>query len=168
MDRHLILFGFKGVGKSYWGAKLASFLKLAWIDTDQLIASSPCHLYQQLGEKKFRERETSALIAALEKEPSVISLGGGTLLLKKNRQLIEKKNPHLIYLKMDFDSLLKKIDLNNPPAFIDPKNVEGSFKKAYHQRIAIFDRLRSFPINVEKMEETFFFEIVTQFLKDGI
>ncbi|AFC26159.1 shikimate kinase [Saprospira grandis] len=98
----VVLMGFMGAGKSYWGPKLAQALGYSFIDLDQYIVQqegrSIPELFAQKGEAYFRAQEKSYLLDLLEqKAPLVLALGGGTpcqagilplLLEQKGLQLI--------------------------------------------------------------------------------
>src|SRR5437660_1477503 len=79
-----ILFGFKGVGKTFLGKKMSEELQCPFYDLDELIAQrcgmSPREICQKWGEKKFRFIEKEALIELSSVTGSVIALGGGTVL----------------------------------------------------------------------------------------
>ena len=98
MHKHLVLIGFKHVGKSAIGKFLAHTLNIPFNDLDIKIE----HLFEEqfkqnlncrdimknYGENFFREIETQALFSIIQNKPSVISLGGGTPLIKQNQNLI--------------------------------------------------------------------------------
>ncbi|WCL80905.1 shikimate kinase [Saprospira sp. CCB-QB6] len=97
----IILMGFMGAGKSYWGQKLAQALKHPFIDLDQYIEQqegcSIPELFVQKGETYFRAKEKSYLLELLDQQEAfVLALGGGTpcqadilpLLLSSSTQLI--------------------------------------------------------------------------------
>ena len=60
------------------------------------------------GEAAFRRREAEMLERLLEKEAAIISPGGGIVVNPHNRALLEK-NPHNIYLRVDFETLYRRI-----------------------------------------------------------
>jgi shikimate kinase len=102
---NLILFGFKGCGKTYFGRRAA--VDYPFLDTDELLSKkyggrSPRELFLEWGEAKFRleERQIVKEIAGVTK--SIISLGGGTVLNPNNVILLQTMGT-LIYLKASFE-----------------------------------------------------------------
>lgn len=91
---HVVLTGFMAVGKTAVGRRLARRLGRPFIDTDQLIearAGMPIpKIFEEHGEKWFRDLE-SKVIAELEPdEPSVIATGGGTFVRPANRKRLRQ------------------------------------------------------------------------------
>src|SRR3989339_1231267 len=99
--KHIILIGFKAVGKSSVARSLAQQLNLNLIDLDQEIERSHKNLscreiVEQKGEAHFRELEEQTLERILKSDPSIIALGGGAILNLKNRELI--KNHKIVHV----------------------------------------------------------------------
>ncbi|NBC24575.1 MAG: hypothetical protein GVX78_03055 [Bacteroidetes bacterium] len=82
----LFLSGFMGVGKSFYGKKVADQLGIPFFDLDQEIIArahmSVKDIFELKGEGYFRKLERDLLLFILENysPPFVVSLGGGTLL----------------------------------------------------------------------------------------
>ena len=83
-----------GVGKSTVGKNLAKKLKYNFIDIDKLIEtkekSSISLIFKNKGESYFREIENEITLQELNKDNSVISLGGGAFLNKSIRSCVKK------------------------------------------------------------------------------
>lgn len=143
----MILCGFKGCGKSYWGKRLAEKVGVPFTDTDLLLEElfyeetglhlrcSP--LMRKYGEEKFRTWETKALSKI---RGGVIAVGGGALLKPENRALLAKWGK-FVYLSLSKERIKTQILTEPFPAFIDSKNPEASFEKMYAERAAIFESL---------------------------
>lgn len=134
---NIILFGFKGSGKTTLGKTLAEKLRRPFIDLDELIEKR-CHLpvrelYKQVGESEFRLIENKTLQEIANTTQSVIALGGGTVLDSKNVKLLQAMG-ELIYLKVSFDTIQKRIEGN--PAFV-LKNL----KQTYDERLPIYESI---------------------------
>ena len=97
LHNHIILMGFKHVGKSVIGKNLSEKLKVPFIDLDHTIEmlyentyskKNTCRqIMQKHGEKFFRYLEMNALSETLDVKPSIISLGGGTPLIVENQKM---------------------------------------------------------------------------------
>lgn len=100
-----------GVGKSYWGKKLAALSGYNFYDTDEYIERQVDMPVRELiplkGEPYFRKLEKDILIRLINtiELPGIISLGGGTLLDPLNLQTV-MNNGYLIWLRRENDYLL--------------------------------------------------------------
>ncbi len=86
------LCGLPGSGKSIIGPLLAKLRGQPFIDLDTMIAERagmdiPA-IFRSLGESKFREFESIALVQAANRGDSVIALGGGALEREDNRDVV--------------------------------------------------------------------------------
>jgi 3-dehydroquinate synthase len=77
----IILIGPTGSGKTSVGAAVAALLGWSFVDTDALVEqvagmNIPA-IFTSEGAARFRERESVALVAALERERVVVATGGG-------------------------------------------------------------------------------------------
>lgn len=102
-----------GSGKSTHGKKLASLLKLDFLDLDEFIVSkyhlSIDELFEQKGESEFRNIESKELNTIIHlHKPMVISLGGGTPCFNNNIELI-KNSGLLVYIQMDAKALTNRL-----------------------------------------------------------
>jgi shikimate kinase len=91
-QRHLVLIGMMGVGKSSVGRRVALRLGRQFLDTDHLVeedaGATVAEIFASEGEAAFRARENAAVRQALESEPyAVIAFGGGAVLEPANRGL---------------------------------------------------------------------------------
>ena len=116
MNKNVFLTGFMGSGKSRIGKLLANRLNISFIDTDKVIEekekSTITQLFNESGEKQFRKIETkiiSDLIA--HTEISVFSLGGGSLLVKNNLDMVLKSGV-LIYIESSLEAIWERTKNN--------------------------------------------------------
>lgn len=89
---NIILIGLPGCGKSSVGRELARKLGLGFFDLDENIEKEDqadiLTIFQQKGEKYFREKEEENISSLAFIKNHVISVGGGAILSNKNRQVI--------------------------------------------------------------------------------
>jgi shikimate kinase len=154
----LILIGFKGVGKSYFGKKCAEVLKVDFYDTDQEIEKyffvqekkkMTCrHIYELFGEEIFRKRETQAIQKLNYQKKCVIAFGGGSL---ENIQSFEdiKKMATVVYLRLDKEVLWEKLKDNKPVFLKDKKTFEDLLKKRSTQ----YETWADHTINITHLEK---------------
>lgn len=92
--KNIVLIGFMCTGKDAVGSRLASHLGLDLINTDELIECrekrSIPKIFEDEGEKYFRDIETQVLKSLAQIRHSVISCGGGIILKSGNRNLLKK------------------------------------------------------------------------------
>lgn len=93
-DRHIILIGFMGTGKSTLGAEIARLSQLSFIDLDEEIERKEgvriAEIFTAFGESYFRRVESELLRNLLtnHRKPIVLATGGGAVLREENRQLM--------------------------------------------------------------------------------
>lgn len=101
-----------GSGKSTIAKKLSNKLQMPLHDTDADIESSEgkiiADIFKDYGEKYFRDLECTFIQNTLDAEPSVISLGGGSVLNPKNLELLLEKS-FVVYLKFKPEVLTKRL-----------------------------------------------------------
>lgn len=87
-NRHIILIGFMGVGKSTISRELRNQTNRMEIDTDQWIEEREgrkiSEIFEQDGEEYFRQKETAMIDELGAMKPSIISCGGGMALREIN------------------------------------------------------------------------------------
>lgn len=155
--KHIIIIGFKSVGKSLIGKKLARKLRRVFIDLDdeiiryyQKIAGNPSscrEIMEKHGENYFRKIEHEALVNVITvKKPFILAVGGGTPMRKSNRAILKKHI--LIHVTAPKDIVFKRIISNGKPAFF-PENLESSytFKRLWQKREPVYSKMADITIN---------------------
>lgn len=146
---NVIIFGFKGCGKTHFGKLLAK--KLAWsqIDTDDLIiqlhGNKNCtarDVYKEIGPAKFRALETQAILSLNDVHNSVISLGGGAILDPQNVIILQEIGT-MIYLETSLETIRKR-GINH---------VDGPIDQLFYQRLPIYRAINAHKINTDQLNE---------------
>ncbi len=125
---NIVFLGMMGSGKTSIGSLVSKKFKMDFYDTDQLIEkklnTKISKIFQEKGEKFFRNLEEKITLQILKNRNIVIALGGGTFLNKKIRSEI-LKNHDSIWLDWETETLLKRIK-NNPkrPIAFNSTNTE--------------------------------------------
>jgi shikimate kinase len=105
----IYLTGFMGAGKTMVGRVVAQKLGWEFIDLDYQIehtsGESIESIFETGGESEFRERE-SEILRSINKDPVVISTGGGCFIYNRDWML---NNGKVVYLKVPFDALVTRI-----------------------------------------------------------
>ena len=85
LKEHIFLIGFMGCGKSTNAARLAEMTGAEQVEMDQEIVNG-----EQKGEPYFRSLETELIRSFSDRDPAVISCGGGAVLKEENVRLMKK------------------------------------------------------------------------------
>src|SRR5690242_4567003 len=128
LDKHIVLVGFMGAGKTTVGAEVARRLGRTFHDIDEEIEQQHgpiWDLFAQRGESAFREIEASfARERCAATKPSVIALGGGAV---ETGALLEGLDPLVVHLDVDADSAWERVRGSRRPLAQD----EGEFRRRY-------------------------------------
>ena len=85
---NIVLVGFMGTGKTSVGRRLATQLRMRYVDTDDIIERDSgrriSNIFEEDGEAAFRELESEAVLKVSKQHNSVISTGGGVVLKEAN------------------------------------------------------------------------------------
>ena len=124
---NLVLLGMMGSGKSSIGSILSKKLNIDFIDVDQeiekKIGMTISRIFENKGEKYFREIEEIITLKLLKKNKTLISLGGGAFLINIiNKEVLG--NHISFWLKWDIKTLVNRIknSKKRPVAFKASKN----------------------------------------------
>ena len=111
MKSNIALVGFMGTGKTVVGKMLADKLGKRFIEVDALIeqraGKTIPEIFQQDGEKVFRELEIEATGDAAEKEDAVIACGGGVVMNQINIDRLRRKSV-IVYLTASPEVILER------------------------------------------------------------
>ena len=94
-ERHLVLVGLMGAGKTTVGRRCAKKLERPFVDLDDLImthaAMSIEDIWRERGEERFREVEREVVVdVCASPVPLVIACGGGTVVDAENRRRLRE------------------------------------------------------------------------------
>jgi shikimate kinase len=110
----IFLIGMPGVGKSFWGDKIAKAYSLQFVDLDLYIAeqeqASISALFAKYGENGFREKEQKYLKKIIDNATTdmIVSSGGGTPGFADNMQLMKAAGT-VLYLEAGIPYLLNNL-----------------------------------------------------------
>ena len=110
---NIILTGFMATGKSDVGIELSRLLGMKYIDTDGLIEQRDgmkiSEIFDQKGEKYFRDAETAIAQELGEADNCVISTGGGFVLRAQNMEKI-RRHGMAVNLYASVDRILGRVE----------------------------------------------------------
>ena len=160
----MILCGLCCAGKSTLGAALASRSNLPFYDTDRMLEAAhgkaPYALWKEHGGEAFRALESTIILSL--NEPSVIAIGGGTLLQEKNRNHLKKLGPK-VYLKASLSVIWERLQNRGIPAYLDRHNPFEHLKLIAEERIPIFESFCDYEFETDVTSDAFFDNFFTFF-----
>ena len=137
----LIIIGSMASGKSTVGRKLSKKLGLDFFDIDTEIENKAgakiSWIFDVEGEDKFRDREYEAFSNLATKENCVISTGGGIVLRKENRELMNKGT--VIYLEITIQTQLERTINDQDRPLLYGVNKEKTLRKISEIRNPIYE-----------------------------
>lgn len=140
---NIVLIGMPSSGKTTMGNMLAEKLDRDFFDTDKLVeeeeGKSIAEIFEEKGEKYFRDLESKVLKDLSKRNGLVIASGGGTPLRVENRDYI-LQNSMAIYLKRNLENL----ETSGRPLSKDLENL----KKLFNERKDIYEGLAQIKIDV--------------------
>jgi shikimate kinase len=137
ISKSIVFMGMMGTGKSTLGRVLATSLSAPFYDSDRLIETktgqSIADIFTSKGEAAFRAIEQDVILPLLEKPPSVIAVGGGSVTVPAIRHSI-LQHGIVICLTAPVDILLNRVgggagrplllSGENPRAVLEQKMIE--------------------------------------------
>ncbi|PLS05839.1 shikimate kinase [Neobacillus cucumis] len=113
-EMSIVFIGFMGVGKTTIGKAVAKKLYRDFIDIDAEIEKEygmpTSQIFNQIGEKAFREKEKSVITNLCSQKMKVISLGGGAFLQEEIKQVC-LENCLVIFLDLSWENWKDRISL---------------------------------------------------------
>ena len=110
--RCIVLVGMMGAGKSTIGRRMATRLRLPFLDADTEIETaagmSIPDIFEAHGEPHFRDGEARVIARLLDNGPAVIATGGGAFMHEETRNRIRDKAVS-IWLKADAEIIMRRV-----------------------------------------------------------
>ena len=161
--RSIVLVGIMGAGKSSIGKRLAVRLGVPFVDADTEIelaaGMSIADIFSTYGEPYFRAGEARVITRLLESGPQVLATGGGAFMNPDTRAIIAAKGIS-VWLKADFDTLLKRIRRRNDRPLLKTDDPASTLKALIDQRYPTYAEATLTVQSREIAHETIVEEIV--------
>ncbi len=137
MKKTLVLTGMMGVGKSTVGNLLSSKIGLRFRDVDAIIEKklslSVKEIFDNKGEKFFRDIEEKQTIELLKINNFILALGGGAFLNSRIREMI-KKYSISIWLDLSIKRLFERTKRNDKRPLLNNIKTKQELETLYKQR----------------------------------
>lgn len=169
-DRHVVLIGMMGSGKTTIGRALADRMQRPFLDTDQLVETRTGRTVREIfakdGEPAFRQMETDALTAAMTHgEPAVVAGAGGIVLSADNRSTLAD-HATVVWLRARPATLVSRIaprtasrGSHRPLIDGDPL---GRITTLIAERTPLYERVANFVIDVDDLNKTAVLDTLTE------
>ena len=149
--------GMMGSGKSLIGKKFAKIIDFNFLDTDSFIeektGKSVNQIFSESGEIFFRELEENYISKILYKKNYVFSLGGGVMNNLNLRNII-KNNSYNIYLQVEINILLKRLETSKHRPLINNINIKKKLNKLIKERKKFYKEADLIIKNDKKISDT--------------
>ena len=150
LSKSIVLIGLMGSGKSAIGKALSEKMGVPISDTDKIIekevGKTIYEIFNDSGEKYFRQVEEKVVDRVLDKTAHIISTGGGSILSPKTRNAIKSKS-FSIWVQCNVDIISKRIhDQENRP-LLKNKNILDTLVKKNRERVNFYRQADSHIVN---------------------
>lgn len=141
MQRHIVLIGMMGAGKTALGSELARRLQVPFIDSDAEIESAAAmsisEIFARDGEDFFRDRETQVLTRILAGPPGVLSTGGGAWMQPTNREIIGRHGLS-VWLNCDPELLWSRVRQRSTRPLLKTADPKGTLLRLIEARYPVY------------------------------
>lgn len=164
--KNIVLIGYMGTGKTSVGAEVSLRLCTKFIDTDKYIEraahKSISRIFEEDGEKKFRDMENK-LCRFLKTQNNMVIATGGGIILNEDNMLHLKYNSVAVYIKDDVDVLYGRVKrAGTRPLAQDYER----FVMLYLEREALYRRYADITVDArQKTVRDLSHEVIFEFFK---
>lgn len=141
-----------GSGKSTIGHLLANRLHREFFDSDFFIEEKTGvdipRIFDIEGEEGFRERETNALKELTTKSNLVLATGGGSVMRKENRSLLQ--TGYIIFLDTSVNQQLERLKHDKKRPLIQTENPRERLEALLQERKPVYLELADLHIKTDR------------------
>lgn len=139
--RSIIIVGLMGAGKSVIGRKVATKLKIPFVDADGEIEKAAkmtvADIFSSYGEPEFRRLEKSVIRRVLESGPQILATGGGAYMDPETRDMASDSGVSL-WLSADIDLLMQRVSKKTTRPLLKKPNPRGVMEDLMQERYPIY------------------------------
>ena len=150
LSKSIVLIGSMGSGKSAIGKILSKKMGVPLSDTDKIIekevGKSIYEIFNERGEKYFRQVEEKVVGRVLDETAHIISTGGGSILSSKTRNAIKSKS-FSIWVQCDVNIISNRIRDQEKRPLLKNKNILDTLVKKNKERIKFYRQADSHIVN---------------------
>jgi len=135
--RSVVLVGMMGAGKSTIGRRLASRLRLPFLDADTEIEAaagmSIPDIFESHGEPHFRDGEARVIARLLDNGPVILATGGGAFLREETRNRIGRQAVS-IWLKAEAETIMRRVKRRADRPLLKTADPAGTVERLIGER----------------------------------
>lgn len=140
-NRHIVLIGLMGAGKTSIGRILAKRLKATFTDADTEIEKAAgltiAEIFRMHGEQAFRDGERRIIARLLDAPPGVLATGGGAFMDAGTRVLIRERGTS-IWLRADVETLYRRTRQRTGRPLLNNEDPMGTLERLAQMRYPIY------------------------------
>ncbi len=157
-ERHkrgnICIVGFMGIGKSSVAMDVSRLTGMGFFDVDCAIEErsglSITGIFNQIGEEGFRYLEAQEVERIKHLTNTVIAVGGGAVLSKKNRDTI-KENCLVIWLWADITTIIKRLHGDGTRPLLQSIKDRTRFEQLLKERIPFYADIADMIIKTDRV-----------------
>jgi shikimate kinase len=157
-DRHVVLVGLMGVGKSTVGRRLAKEMERPFADADEQVElragrAIPA-IFRAGGEEEFRRLETEVLADLVARpHPLVVAAGGGAVSRGQNRELLAPRC-FVVWLRASAEFLAERTDAAHRPLLANAVDgPEAALRRLIVERTPLYEAVSDAVVDVEPFHD---------------
>lgn len=116
--KNVVLYGFRGAGKTAVGEEVARRLGWPFLDTDRMVeqrvGKAVPRIFDEDGEAAFRHLERQAVAEAAATRPAVVACGGGAVLDPENARRL-RSTGRMVWLRAGLEAVLSRVEPSDRP-----------------------------------------------------
>lgn len=172
LKRTIALIGMMGAGKTTTGFGLAQRLGIKFVDSDREIEKeenlTSSEIFEQKGEEYYKTVEKKIIKKILNTtKPQVLSIGGNSYDDEDIRKIIKEKTIS-IFLDVDLDILIKRVERRNNRPVLEGKNKAELMTKIYNNKFPIYSSSTDITINTTYLNKDTTINVIMQLISDYI
>lgn len=169
---NIVLVGFLGSGKSSVGKALSQLLEMSVLDSDILIENragiSVRQIFEEYGEKHFRQLEREIITEISHGKNTIISCGGGVVLNDENIENL-KKQGRIIFLQAEKETIYDRLLGDESRPLLQNNWGEDTIEKLLMERLPYYEKAAHLIVHTDgKATDEIAKEIVAKLLDEEI
>jgi XRE family transcriptional regulator, aerobic/anaerobic benzoate catabolism transcriptional regulator len=153
-SRMIALIGLRGAGKTTIGKKIATRLRIPFVELDELIEKAAGltlqNIFEVHGEEYYRRLEHEVLLDYLTKgRPSVLAAGGGIVTREETYELLQR-HCQVVWLKADPVDHWNRVLRQDPRPMANDPNAMDQLQSILRRREPLYSRA-DFVIDTSKL-----------------
>jgi len=140
-QRSITIVGLMGAGKSVIGRKVATKLKIPFVDADGEIEKAAkmtvADIFSSYGEPEFRRLEKSVIKRVLEGGPQILATGGGAF-MDPETQVMVSANGISLWLSADIELLMQRVSKKTTRPLLKNPNPRGVMENLMRERYPVY------------------------------